>query len=160
MFAFASRHYAGVVDRVAHSYEHDHALRRELVQDIWLAIWVALAAFRGDAALKTFIASIAQKRSISHVARRAREPRHIQLPEDLECCALTPVETAMQNDRKQQLANSIEALPLPQRQAIALAFEGFSYAEVGDVLGISTNAAMLRCQRAKATLKNRMQSKH
>jgi RNA polymerase sigma-70 factor (ECF subfamily) len=41
-----------------------------------------------------------------------------------------------------------------------LCFEGFSYGEVGQVLGISTNAAMLRCQRAKATLKTMMGPRH
>lgn len=159
MFAFASRHYAGLVTRVALSYENDHALRRELIQDVWLALWVALASFRGDASLKTFVAAIAQKRSISHVTRRAREPRQVALPEDLQSSSLTPDEIAMQKDMRAQLVRSIQALPLPQREAIVLAFEGFSYAEVGDVLGISTNAAMLRCQRAKATLRAHMERK-
>ena len=50
----------GLISRIALSYEADPALRRELVQDILLAIWVALPAWRGDAALRTFVASIAQ----------------------------------------------------------------------------------------------------
>jgi hypothetical protein len=31
---------------------------------------------------------------------------------------------------------------------------------MGEVLGISTNAAMLRCQRAKGTLKAQMGARH
>lgn len=146
----------GLISRIALSYEADPALRRELIQDILLAIWIALPAFRQEASLKTFVASIAQKRSISHVTRRAREPRQVELPADLMSAALAPDEIAMRNDLKKQLVESIQLLPIPQREAIVLCFEGFSYGEVGEVLGISANAAMLRCQRAKAALRSIM----
>ena len=146
----------GLISRIALSYEADPALRLELIQDVLLAIWVALPAFRGDASLKTFVASIAQKRCISHVTRRAREPRQVELPGDMMSAALLPDEVAMRNDLKKQLVESIQLLPIPQREAIVLTLEGFSHSEVAEVLGISVNAATLRCQRAKAALKSIM----
>lgn len=153
MFAEVTSTCTGLISRIAMSYEADPSLRHELVQDILLAIWVALASFRGDASLRTFVASIAQKRCITHVTRRAREPRQVELPEDLISATQLPDEVAISNDLKTKLAASIELLPIPQREAIVLCFEGFSYGEVGEVLGISANAAMLRCQRAKLSLK-------
>lgn len=146
-----------LISRIALSYEADPALRLELVQDILLAVWVALANFRGDSSLKTFVAAIAQKRCISHVTKRAREPRKVELPPDLVSAALQPDEVAVQNDLRKRLVESIQLLPIPQREAIVLCFEGFSYSEVGQVLGISTNAATLRCQRAKESLKSIME---
>jgi RNA polymerase sigma factor (sigma-70 family) len=156
LFREVSTTHSGLIARIALSYEADPALRRDLVQDILLAIWLALGSFRGDASLKTFIASIAQKRSISHVTRRAREPRQEALPEHLVSAALSPDEAAVQKDLKEHLIRSIQKLPIPQREAIVLCFEGFSYGEMSEVLGISTNAVMLRCQRAKAALKAMM----
>jgi RNA polymerase sigma-70 factor (ECF subfamily) len=156
LFAQVSANYSGLIARIAISYEADPGLRRDLVQDILLAIWLALDSFRGDSSLKTFIASIAQKRSISHVTRRAREPRQEALPDHLVSAALAPDEEAVQNDLKKHLIRSIQKLPIPQREAIVLCFEGFSFGEISEVLGISTNAAMLRCQRAKAGLKAMM----
>ena len=147
----------GLITRIALSYEADAALRHELIQDILLAVWVALGNFRGEASLKTFTASIAQKRCISHVTKRAREPRKVELPPDLVSGALQPDEVAVENDLKKRLVESIQLLPIPQREAIVLCFEGFSYSEVGQVLGISTNAATLRCQRAKESLKSIME---
>lgn len=147
----------GLISRIALSYENDHALRSDLIQDILLAVWLALPSFRGDSSLKTFVASIAQKRSISHVTKRAREPRQVELPSDLVSAAPAPDEVALRQDMQQQLVDSIQLLPIPQREAIVLCFEGFSYSEVGEVLGISTNAAMLRCQRAKSALKSIME---
>ena len=153
LFGTVTRDCTGLISRIALSYEADPSLRRELIQDILLAIWVALPAFRGDSALRTFVASIAQKRSISHVTRRAREPRQVELPDDLRSAVLPPDEIAMRNDMKRQLVQSIQQLPIPQREAIVLCLEGFSYVEVGEILGISANAALLRCQRAKTALR-------
>src|SRR3712207_6485987 len=157
LFAQVSYSYTGLIYRIALSYEADPALRRELIQDILLAVWVALGNYRGEASLKTFTASIAQKRCISHVAKRAREPRQVELPEDLVSAAPPPDEIALRNDQKKRLVESIQLLPIPQREAIVLCFEGFSYAEMAEILGVTPNAVMLRCQRAKTTLKSIME---
>jgi RNA polymerase sigma factor (sigma-70 family) len=157
LFGQVTTAFTGLVSRIALSYESDAALRRELIQDILLAIWIALPGFRGEAALKTFVASIAQKRSISHVTRRAREPRQVALPDDIRSIAPAPDEIAVRNDLKRQLVDSIQLLPIPQREAIVLCLEGFSYGEVADILGISVNAATLRCQRAKTALTSIME---
>lgn len=143
----------GLIYRIALSYEADAPLRHELIQDILLAIWVALANFRGEASVKTFAASIAQKRCISHVSKRAREPRQVELSPEIASAAELPDELALRNDQKRRLVESIQQLPIPQREAIVLCLEGFSYGEMATILGISPNAVMLRCQRAKATLK-------
>jgi RNA polymerase sigma-70 factor (ECF subfamily) len=142
-----------VIARIALQYESDPVLRRELVQDILLALWVALDGYRGAASLKTFATSVAMKRCVSHVVRRAREPRQVELPIDLVSAAPPPDEIALRNDQKRRLDASIQLLPVPQREAIVLCFEGFSYGEMAEILGISANAVMLRCQRAKTRLR-------
>lgn len=147
----------GLITRIALSYEANPTLRLEMVQDILLAIWVALPNYRGEASIKTFAAAIAQKRCISHVAKHAREPRQVELPVDLVSTAPPPDEVALRNDRNRQLVDSIQLLPIPQREAIVLCLEGFTYAEMATILGISANAVMLRCQRAKTTLKSIME---
>jgi len=157
LFAEASASCRRVITRIAFTCESDPVLRRELVQDILLALWVALDGYRGSASLKTFATAVAQKRCLSHVARRAREPRQVQLPIDLPCAAPPPDEVALRNDQKRRLDASIQLLPVPQREAIVLCFEGFSYGEMAAILGISANAVMLRCQRAKNRLRTIME---
>jgi RNA polymerase sigma factor (sigma-70 family) len=159
LFAEVTSDCMGLITRIALSYEADPSLRKELIQDILLAIWVALPNFRGDSTLKTFAASIAQKRSITHVTKRAREPRQVELPDDLVSAAPAPDQIAVENDQKKRLVDSIQQLPIPQREAIVLCFEGFSYQEMAEILGITPNAVMLRCQRAKTTLKSIMDKK-
>lgn len=153
LFAELCSVHSGLISRIALSYEYDPALRSELIQDILMAVWTALPAFRGESSIKTFAASIAQKRGISHAIRRSREPRRQEIPADFPSTSPRPDETALQNDQRRRLIASIQRLPIPQREAIVLCLEGFSYSEMADILGISANAAMLRCRRAKANLK-------
>src|SRR4051812_34840763 len=67
--------HTGLISRIALAHELDAALRRDLVQDIMLAIWGSLPSFRGDSSLKTFVAGIAYKRCFTHLARATRQRR-------------------------------------------------------------------------------------
>jgi RNA polymerase sigma-70 factor (ECF subfamily) len=157
LFAEVTETCTGLITRIALSYEADPALRRELIQDVLLAIWLALPSWRGAASLKTFAASIAQKRCISHVVKRTREPRQVELSHDIASSSPAPDELALRNEQKRRLTAAIQHLPIPQREAIVLCLEGFSYLEVAEILGITANAAMLRCQRAKSALKSMLE---
>lgn len=152
-----ARHTA-MISRIALAYEADPALRRELVQDIMLAIWSGLPRFRNDSSLKTFVAGIAYKRSISHVARAVRRPRAAPLSDDFVSDEPLPDEIASRNQMKRRLLEVVQTLPLAQKQAIILCLEGFSFKEIGETMGVSTHAAQMRCHRAKAALKTAMEA--
>ena len=49
--------------RIAGSYEADPERRRELEQDILLAVWRALPRFRGEAPVRAFLARVAHNRA-------------------------------------------------------------------------------------------------
>ena len=68
------REHDSMLRRIASSYEARTHLAQELVQDIYFAIWRALPAYRGDAALRTFVARIATNRAATHVARALKVP--------------------------------------------------------------------------------------
>jgi len=142
-----------LISRIAMTYEADPGLREDLVQHILLAVWQALPSFRGDASLKTFIARIAQNRSISYVARQVRQPPTAEIPEKLEADQNNPEEQAMQANEREVLISATRELPMPQRQVISLVLEGFTYPEIAEMLEIAPNALALRLSRAKTALK-------
>ena len=145
--------YGGLISRIANSYEADPGLREDLTQQIFLAVWQALPGYRADASLKTFIAKVAQNRSISYVARQTRQPRTAELSETLEAEDRTPEQHAIHSNEREALLEATRKIPLPQRQVIILVLEGFDYAEIGEMLNIAPNALALRLSRAKAALK-------
>ena len=151
--------HTGLISRIALAYEADPALRRDLVQDIMLAIWGGLPRFRHESSLKTFVAGIAYKRSFSHVARAVRRPRSAPLSDDLVSPDPLPDEIASRNQLKARMLEVIQTLPLAQKQAIILCLEDFSFKEIGQTMGTSTHAAQMRCHRAKEALKAAMEAR-
>ena len=146
-----------LIARIAMSYESDPTLREDLTQQIFLAVWQALPSWRAESSLKTFIARIAQNRSISYVARQVRQAPTAEIPETIEADDPNPEEQAMESNQRRMLLEATRRLPLPQREVIVLVLEGFDYAEIGEMLNIAPNALALRLSRAKAALKSMLE---
>jgi RNA polymerase sigma-70 factor (ECF subfamily) len=151
--------HGGAISRLAYSYEALGSVREELVQEIALAIWQALAHFRGECSERTFVFRIAHNQGLSHVWRR-RLP-HEPL-EDLEEAAQPvdprphPEEQAAQTDQRERLMSAIQLLPVMHRQMIVLMLEGLSHAEIAEVVGITDNNVAVRLNRARKALKDTM----
>ena len=148
--------YGGAIARLACSYEAVASVREELVQEIALAIWQALAHFRGECSERTFVYRVAHNRALSHVWKR--RPAHQPLEEIEESDQPVdprphPEEQAARSDQRMQLMSAIQSLPVAQRQLIVLMLDGLSHAEMAEVLGISENNVAVRLNRARNTLK-------
>ena len=152
-FAALLHGHAGLLSRIAASYEADPSLRDDLLQDIALALWKALPAWRGEAALKTFVARVAHNRGASHVIGRTRRPSAHGLDEDLADPAHGPESHVQLEQKRLRLQDAVRALPLTLRQAVTLALEGFSQQEIAAALGISANNVAVRLNRARKALK-------
>ena len=148
-----------LISRIAMSYEADPALREDLVQQIFLAVWQALPSYRADASLKTFIARIAQNRAISFVTRQVRQPPTAEMPEMIEAEGPNPEQSAIDASERRMLVEATRRLPVPQRQVIVLILEGFTYPEISEMLNNAPNALALRLSRAKAALKKMLERK-
>ena len=142
--------------RIAGSYEADPERRRELEQDILLAVWRALPRFRGEAPIKAFLARVAHNRAVTHVSREAVQPRRAPLDEAMPSGDPTPHDEVEAEDLRARLTEAVRALPLSLRQPAVLTLEGFSPAEIGPMLGLNANAVSIRLTRARAALKDLM----
>ncbi|WP_279325500.1 RNA polymerase sigma factor [Caulobacter radicis] len=145
--------HGAMLGRIAAAYEADPERRRELRQEILLAVWRALPRHRGEAPLRAFIARVAHNRAITHVAREAAEPRRQPLDESAPSGAPDPHESFEARHMQERLARAVRALPLSLRQPALLTLEGFSPAEIGPMLGLNANAVSIRLTRAKAALR-------
>jgi len=148
--------YGSAIARVISSYEMIKALQEELYQEISIALWKALAKFDNQSSLKTYVLSIAHKRSISHVAKYAKEPRTSDIANFELHGRDSPTEKMQQTQGINNLLRAIAQLSLMDRQLVTLALEGVSYKEIAVILGISTNLVGVKLNRAKSKLRTRM----
>ncbi|HEX7340118.1 MAG TPA: RNA polymerase sigma factor [Rhodanobacteraceae bacterium] len=144
--------HAAMLGRIAATYEADPSAREDLLQEIALALWQALPRWRGEATLRSFIARVAHNRCVSHIVVQRRH-RHEPMLEEVHADPTATAErAATQAERRQRLEAALRHIPLGQRQAVTLAFEGLSHGEIAAALDINVNTVDARLSRARRAL--------
>jgi RNA polymerase sigma-70 factor (ECF subfamily) len=130
---------------------------RELLQDTFVHAWEALARFRGDASLTTWLHRIAVNTLLERRRRDRRRTARVSLAEDDEdverapsaegFVAPTDVATAIDLER------AIAALPPGVRRAFVLhEVEGYTHEEVAGMTGLATGTLRAQLHRARQLL--------
>jgi RNA polymerase sigma-70 factor, ECF subfamily len=133
----------------------DDTAAEDLVQDTFLALPNAVARFRGDSSLRTFLVSIAVNRARHHL-RGALRRRAVHGRFEAEPPPSSP--NPEKDVRRGQLAvlitRALDALPLDQRIAIVLCeVEGRSSVEAGQIVGVPEGTIRTRVFHAKRKLR-------
>ena len=145
--------------RLAASYTNTPSDRDDLLQEIALAVWQALRAFRGECSPRTFLFRIAHNRGIAYLVRsRARFPAAAG-DADVHDPAPDPESGLAREQAAERLRGAIHRLPLVYRQVIMLALEDMGYAEIAEVLGISESNGGARLTRARQLLRESLEKR-
>lgn len=147
------REHAGMLARIAGGYASQRAARDDLVQEMSVAVWKALPAWRGEGSLKAFVARVAQYAALDWCRRDARAPADDIDDIEIAATGAVPDEAAHAEQRRERLAAAIRQLPLGQRECVLLVLEGFASAEIAHVVGVGANTVDQRLSRARATLR-------
>src|SRR5262245_39444031 len=138
--------------RLAASYTQNRNDWDDLFQDIALAIWRALPAFRGESSERTFIFRIAHNRAVRYLSRReppTTSDEELELPDPRP----SPEKGLAREQQEVRLLEAIRKLPIEYRQVITLTLEDMSYAEIAQILGINENNVGVRLNRARQMLR-------
>jgi RNA polymerase sigma-70 factor (ECF subfamily) len=169
--------------RLARLYLHDAAVAEEVVQDTWVGVLHGLERFEQRASLKTWIFQILVNRARTAAGREGRtipfavafdhatapdepavEPdRFLTAEESNEFSGWwatppqewsTPEARLLAAETRQQITSAIAALPDAQREVITLRdVEGWSSAEVCNVLGITETNQRVLLHRARSRVR-------
>ena len=141
--------------RVVASYAPPGAERDDLAQDVLVAVWQALGRFRGESSLKNFVLRIAHNRGASHAWSRAK--RASAELDDVADPGGSLEEHAVSTERTERLLRHLRALPVGQRQVLALALEGVPHTEIAAIAGITPENVAVRLGRARDALRRSME---
>jgi RNA polymerase sigma-70 factor (ECF subfamily) len=129
----------------------DAAAAEDVAQVAFLRAWQQLAALRSDAAFRSWLYRLAVRASIDHL-RRA--PPEQPLSNGAAAPGATPEAAALEAEREREVREAVMALPERCRAALILReFEGLSYKEIAQVLGIPVGTVMSRLSYARTLLR-------
>jgi RNA polymerase sigma-70 factor (ECF subfamily) len=124
----------------------DKQLAEDITQDVFVTIWEDPGRIDPDrGTLRGLLGTIAHHRSVDVIrrdeARRRRETKNSMEPTEVPDLA----DAAMRSHTSQQVRHAVSLLPEAQRVALELAyFQGHTYRQVADVLGIPEGTAKSR----------------
>ena len=158
LYKDAVKSYGAALDRLARAYEADPDTRRDLLQDIHVALWRSFAGFDGRCSVRTWMYRVAHNVAASHVLhqRRTREQALVGL-EELENL---PDANSGQADRSHaldRLLQLVQRLKPLDRHVILSYLEGFDAASIGEITGLSAGNVATKIHRIKSMLARRFQ---
>lgn len=160
LYEEAVRTHGAALDRLARAYEIDPDKRRDLLQDIHIALWRSLESFDGRCSLRTWIYRVGHNVATSHVVsdRRAKSRGLLSLDDlDVADSKADIEKSAQRNLAIDRLMVLVRELKPMDRQLVLLFLEGFDASSIGEVTGMSPGNVATRIHRIKNILTKRFQ---
>ena len=144
------RAHKAILFKVARAYGSTHADREDLFQEIALQVWHSVDAFRGDAAVTTWIYRVALNTAL---AWKRKERKHGDGRQDLETTEGLLIAPPSERDpRLDWIYQKISALDEVNRSLALLMLDGFSYRDMSQILGLSESNVGVKINRIKAAM--------
>jgi len=137
----------GIVVKIVRSFTTSLADAEDLTQEIDLAVWRSIPSFRGESKPSTWIWRIALNRATSWW-RVAGVP-HPGLDDVVEVSALDRADDGLLIER---VYAAIRTLPAIDRSLVMLSLEGYHYAEIAEITGLTETNVGARLSRARSRL--------
>jgi len=155
VFESVAGEYAAPLARLARAHEADAALQQDLLQEIYLALWRSLPAFKNRCSLRTWVYRVAHNVAATHVlrARRRRTDLLVNL-DDVEI-ADEGTDAGVAIDESRALARVtqlIQRLKPIDREVIILHLEGLSRDEIAEIAGLTFSNVAIKIHRIKQLL--------
>ena len=157
-YAEAVAAFGAALERLARGYERNPDRRRDLLQDIHVALWRSLRRFDGRCSLRTWVYRVAHNTATSKVLRpQVGAPTIVALDDSLESIVGRASDAEQQRlDRGlalQRLYELIQSLRPLDRQVMLLYLEQLDTATIAEITGLSTANVSTKVRRTKQLLR-------
>ncbi|MBN1341960.1 MAG: RNA polymerase sigma factor [Phycisphaerae bacterium] len=139
-------------------------LASDVAQEVWTTVWQQIGTLRDPSKWRSWLYQLTRRSAIDASKQRGRRAsREVQSDEaDIRPSGklASPEEKLIAEERHRQVMQAIQSLPALYREPFVLKhLEGWTYAEIGDVLGLPVDTVETRLVRARRLLRDMLQGK-
>ena len=160
LYAKAVADYGAALERLARAYDIDPETRRDLLQEIHIALWRSFDGFDGRCSLRTWVYRVAHNAAASHVARQRRTKAETLLGLEELANVADDQDTESAANRRLSVERLLELIyrlkPL-DRQVMLAYLEGLDAASIAEITGLSSRNVAAKIHRTKLLLARRLQ---
>lgn len=130
----------------------------DVVQDVFLSAYRNLEAFRGDAAIATWLTKITVNQCRTQRRKRLKRLRVWRAAtQPTHRAAADSARASLKAEAFAQVREAVRALPHRYREVVVLRYlEEMSIAETASILGVAANTVEVRLSRARDRLRERL----
>lgn len=154
------RDHAGILHHVANAFATG-ADRHDLMQELMLAVWRAVPAFRSASLPSTFIYRVTHNAALTWKRAERGYRRRREIFETLDSVEPESSATAAAtDDRLELLYSAIRDLEPLDRSLVLLQLDGVSYSQIAEIHGLTDSNVGVRLNRIKHKLTAILEEKH
>jgi RNA polymerase sigma-70 factor (ECF subfamily) len=147
----AAAEYGAALHRLAGAYEADPDKRRDLLQEVHLALWRSLESFDGRCSLRTWVYRVAHNAATTYVIRQRRSHSSAWLSLEDAGSLADPAESERAADQRHSLDRLLHLI----QQVMLSYLEGLDAAATAEITGISPGNVATKIHRIKNLLAQR-----
>lgn len=163
LYAELVERYKNFVFTITLRYTSQREDAEEISQDVFVKAYRSLADFRGDSKFSTWLYTITNTTCITFLRKKKLDTHSLDNEKVLE--AAESLESGMkanqveQKSKLQMVNKAIQMLSADDAKLITLFYKGEqSLDEIGQILGIEPNTVKVKLHRARARLKEKMET--
>lgn len=147
--------YQNLAWKTAYRFLADGMEAEDVAQETFLKVLAAAPRYRPSATFRTYFYRILTNLCINRT-RKKQVTSIDDIPEVVDP-SFSPVESLIDKELKTQVRTALDTLPPNQKAAMILRhYEGLSYAEIAQVMGVTPKAVERLLGRAGASLQARL----
>jgi RNA polymerase sigma-70 factor (ECF subfamily) len=157
------RRYEQKIFNLVYRYIGPYPETEELTQDVFIKVYKSAQTFKGKSKFSTWIYRIAVNTCLNYKKKKrlvmeSLDKSGTQLVKELVAPDSTTPEEQFTRARKMAIIQqALDSLPPNQKIAFILSkYEGFSYAEIGEIMNVSISSVESLLFRAKQQLKKEL----
>jgi len=140
----------GIIYKVVNIYADNKEDKEDLLQEIWLQLWLSFPRFQSQSKVSTWMYRVALNTALTYSRNSAVRNKH------LRNAAAQPAadEENVLHEQERLLWEHIRSLPKAEKALILLYIEGISYREIAEITGDTENNVGVKLTRIRQKLRD------
>lgn len=137
----------------------------DIAQQVWMHVWERLPSLKDPKRLRSWLYSVARNAAIDSGIALTRRQSHVRSTAEAgefapAPASQDPLQIVLGNELQDTLLDAVRALPALYREPFVLRhLEGWTYSEIGEVLGLPVETVETRLVRARRLLKESLENR-
>jgi RNA polymerase sigma-70 factor (ECF subfamily) len=138
----------GIIYKVVNIYAEYKEDKEDLLQEIWLQLWLSFPRFQFKSKVSTWMYQVALNTALTHIRKSATREKYLK-----EVPSYTDDDTSERAEQERLLWEMIRSLKNAEKALILLYIEGVSYWEIAEITGESEGNVGVKLNRIKQKMK-------